>query len=54
MATQNFLKVFLIPGHGFSIVSHGKSWKSHGILHLLRCMNPGNSTCSLMKSGIYI
>ena len=24
----------------FSNVGHGKSWKSHGILQLLRCMNP--------------
>ena len=24
----------------FSNVDHGKSWKSHGILQLLRCMNP--------------
>ena len=24
----------------FSNVGHGKSWKSHGILQLLRCMRP--------------
>ena len=24
----------------FSNVGHGKSWKSHGILQLQRCMNP--------------
>ena len=30
----------------FSSVSHGKSWKSHGILQLLRCMNPGSITAA--------